>query len=43
MSFIVTSRKFFKEVVNGPTFSSTEDPPLFVGRIDAPFTAEDHG
>ena len=29
--------------VNGPTFSSTEDPPLFVGRIDAPFTAEDHG
>ena len=34
---------FRSGAVNGPTFSSTEDPPLFVGRIDAPFTAEDRG
>jgi hypothetical protein len=27
--------------INGPTFSTTETPPHLVGRIDAPFVAED--
>lgn len=30
-------------VVNGPTFSTTEQSPHMMGRIDAGFIAEDHG
>ncbi len=30
-------------VVNGPTFSTTEESPHMMGRIDAGFIAEDHG
>jgi hypothetical protein len=30
-------------VVNGPTFSVTEQSPHMMGRIDAGFIAEDHG
>jgi hypothetical protein len=29
--------------VNGPTFSTTEQSPHMMGRIDAGFIAEDHG
>ena len=30
-------------VVNGPTFSTTEQSPHMMGRIDAGFIAQDHG
>jgi len=30
-------------VVNGPTFSTAEESPHMMGRIDAGFIAEDHG
>ena len=30
-------------VVNGPSFSTTEQSPHMMGRIDAGFIAEDHG
>ena len=29
--------------INGPTFSTTEESPHLVGRIDTGFIAEDHG